>query len=39
MNFKRQLQNPVWTRVSRVRGHAGRVTLPNVREVLQLPLN
>ena len=25
------------TRVPRVRGHAGRVTLPNARKVLQLP--
>ena len=34
----RQLQNPVGTRVPRVRGHAGRVTLPNVREDLhELP--
>ena len=33
----RQLQNPVGTRVPRVRGHAGRVTLPNARKDLQLP--
>ena len=36
-NDMRQVQSSVGTRVPRVRGHAGRVTLPSTQEILQLP--
>ena len=36
-NSQSHLQNPVGTRVPRVRDHAGRVTLPDAQKVLQVP--